>query len=196
MTVAVLLPVKPIHLAKSRLASVMTDEARERWVRDELMHTLNVLRQVSAVDHTLVISADPKVWKIANAHQVQVLEEPDVPGLNQSLQRGIDWCKAKEIDTIMIIPSDLPLLKPYCLRSSLAKLIDSPGVIVIPDRHKRGTNLMVFSPNDLITPKYGQDSYQRHMQAARDAGVKPISYRCPELSIDVDNPEDLALVTY
>jgi 2-phospho-L-lactate guanylyltransferase len=196
MTTAVLLPVKPIHLAKSRLASVMTDEARERWVRDELMHTLDVLVQVSAFDHILVISADAEVWRIARAHQVDVLEEPDVPGLNPSLLRGIEWCKAHVVDTVMILPIDLPLLKPYCLRSSLAKLIDSPGVVIVPDRHKRGTNLLVFSPNDLITPLYGEDSYQRHIRAAEEAGVEPVIYRCQDLSIDVDSPDDLALVMY
>lgn len=196
MTVAVLLPVKPIHQAKSRLSSVMTDEARERWVREEFMHTLDVLAQVSALDHIVVISADPEVWKIAKAHQTDVLQEEDVPGLNASLQRGLDWCQAHQVETVMILPIDLPLLKPYCLRSALAKLLESRGVVVVPDRHQRGTNLLVFSPVDLLTPAYGEESFQRHIAAAREAGVEPIIYRCPDLSIDVDNPDDLALVMY
>lgn len=196
MGIAVLLPVKPIHKAKSRLASVMTPEARERWVRDELMHTLNVLRQVSALDHILVLSADPEVWKIAKAHQVEIYQEPDVPGLNESVQRGIEWCKERQVDTIMILPSDLPLLKPYCLRSALAQLLTSPGAVIVPDRHERGTNLMVFTPANLIPPLYGEGSFQRHQQAAKDAGIEPNIYHCPDLSIDVDNPEDLAMVMY
>jgi 2-phospho-L-lactate guanylyltransferase len=196
MRVAALLPVKPIKQAKSRLSPVMTDEARERWVRDEFMHTLDVLRQVSAIDHILVISADPEVWRIALAHQTEILKEPDVPGLNQSLQRGIAWCNEKQLDTIMILPIDLPLLKPYCLRSALAKMVDSPSVVIVPDRHTRGTNLLAFTPIDLIQPLYGEESFASHVQAAKDAGIEPVVYRCPDLSIDVDNPDDLALVTY
>lgn len=196
MTVAVLLPVKPIRKAKSRLSSVMTDDARERWVREELIHTLHVIGQVSAINHIVVISADPEVWKIAAAHQTQVLQEPDVPGLNQSILRGIAWCQQHQADTVMILPIDLPLLKPYCLRSAIAKLIDSPGLVIVPDRHLRGTNLLVFSPADLIQPMYGENSFNRHLAAAREAGVGPVIYRCPDLSIDVDNPDDLALVTY
>ena len=196
MSTAVLLPVKPISQAKSRLSTVMTNEAREKWVRDELMHTLDVLQHVSALDHILTISADPEVWQIAEMHQSQILQEPDVPGLNESICRGLDWCSQQAVDTVMIIPIDLPLLKPYCLRSALAKLIRVPGVVLVPDRHGRGTNLMVFSPIDLIKPQYGEDSFSRHLELAKEAGVEPIIYRCPDLSIDVDNPDDLALVMY
>ncbi|MEE4195852.1 MAG: 2-phospho-L-lactate guanylyltransferase [Anaerolineae bacterium] len=196
MTIAVLLPVKPIHLAKSRLSAVMNDEARERWVREEFIHTLDVLREVAAIDHVLVISSDPEVWQIAKAHQVEVLEESDVPGLNQSVQRGIAWCQAQSVDTVMILPIDLPLLKPYCVRASLARLVEAPGMVIVPDRHRYGTNLLVFTPNDLIPPLYGENSFKRHLNAAREAGVTPTIYRCQDLSIDVDTPDDLVLVMH
>jgi len=194
MTTAALLPIKPIAQSKTRLSTVMTAEARMTWVRDEINHTLSVMKQVTALSDILVISADPEVWQMAKSHRVKILQEPDVPGLNQSIQRGLAWCHAEGHDCAIVLPIDLPLLKPYCVRSALARLIIRPGVVVVPDRHERGTNLLLWSPLDLITPAFGEDSFEKHCQAARAAGVEPIIYRCADLAIDIDSPDDLALV--
>jgi len=98
MKLAVLLPVKSLYLAKSRLSSVMNLEERETLVRSGLIHTLQELRLLDCVAYTLVISADPLVWQIARQYGVEVLQEQAVPGLNESLQAGLRMLAGRDAD--------------------------------------------------------------------------------------------------
>ena len=129
MKLAVLLPVKSLYLAKSRLSSVMNLEERETLVRSGLIHTLQELRLLDCVAYTLVISADPLVWQIARQYGVEVLQEQAVPGLNESLQAGLRMLAGRDADAVMIVPVDLPRLSKsathYCYPKSLSNTTGS-----------------------------------------------------------------------
>jgi 2-phospho-L-lactate guanylyltransferase len=193
MKLDVLLPVKPFHLAKSRLADTLSPAAREALVRDGLRHTLDVLREVQQVGHTLVISADPLVWEIALSYGVDILEEVDVPGLNESLALGLRSLQQHGAEAVMILPVDLPRLNAQNLQGKINKLV-SPGMVIVPDRHGDGTNLLLFAPPDLVPTAFGAGSFERHCALAQAAGVAPLILRCPDLGLDIDSPEDLALL--
>jgi 2-phospho-L-lactate guanylyltransferase (CobY/MobA/RfbA family) len=47
-------------------------------------------------------------------------------------------------------------------------------------------------PPGLIEVAFGENSFQKHVQAARQAGIKPAIYHTPTLAFDLDWPEDLA----
>lgn len=193
MNVDVLLPVKPFHLAKTRLAGALDAEARESLVRDGLRHTLDVLAVLHEVRHTLVISADPLVWEIAVSYGVDILEEVDVPGLNASLALGLCSLQEHGAEAVMILPVDLPRLSAERLKEKLDCLV-SPGMVIVPDRHEEGTNVLLFSPPDLMTTAFGDGSFRQHCQLAQAAGVEPVILHCPDLALDIDSPEDLALM--
>ena len=194
MKLVALLPVKPFHLAKSRLRDVLSAEERKQFVRDGLIHTLDVLKEVPEVWRILVISADPLVWEIALKHEVNVYEELDVPGLNESIACGQCWALEHEADTVMILPIDLPNLNAECLRSKMMKLDVETGMVIVPDRHLQGTNFMMCAPPDLIRTAYGEGSFEKHCALAKQAGVEPVVIYCDDLALDIDTPEDLVLM--
>ena len=194
MKLDVLLPVKPFHLAKSRLAAVLNTEARAILMRDGLRHTLEVLQAVPMVQHTLVISADPLVWEIALSYGVDILEEVAVPGLNESLALGLQSLQESGAEAVMILPVDLPRLSAERLQGKIDRLT-SPGVVIVPDRHLAGTNLLMFSPPDLMPTAFGEGSFQQHCRLAQQAGVEPVIIHCPDLALDIDSPDDLALLS-
>jgi 2-phospho-L-lactate guanylyltransferase len=72
---------------------------------------------------------------------------------------------------------------------------DPPVVIVVPDRKKEGTNALLVCPVGLIEYDYGPDSFERHCQRARQAGVRLEICELPSLALDMDVPEDLELVS-
>ena len=42
--------------------------------------------------------------------------------------------------------------------------------------------------------KFGEPSFDNHLVAARAAGLRPLVLRLPGLGLDIDDPEDLALL--
>jgi len=194
MKLVALLPVKPFHLAKSRLSKALNPEERQAFVRDGLVHTLQILQIVPEVWRTLVISADPNAWEIALKYEVDVYEELEVPGLNESVACGQQWALEQGADAVMVLPIDLPNLNVDCLQSKILKLHETPGTVIVPDRHFQGTNLLLFSPPDLINTAYGEGSFNRHCALAKQADVNPIIIHCADLALDIDSPADLKLM--
>jgi 2-phospho-L-lactate guanylyltransferase (CobY/MobA/RfbA family) len=72
-----------------------------------------------------------------------------------------------------------------------------PGLTLVPDRDRTGTNGLVVSPVDLITFSYGINSFNLHTEAARAAGAPVRIVELDGLSLDIDTPEDVrALMAY
>ena len=54
--------------------------------------------------------------------------------------------------------------------------------------------LLFVCPPDLIEFKYGQGSFEKHSKAALDAGARLEVCDLASLELDLDEPEDLALI--
>ena len=92
----------------------------------------------------------------------------------------------------MILPIDLPAVTPEALADVVAALGDAPSVVLVPDRHGRGTNVLAMTPPDAIEPCFGGDSRAAHGRAAARAGVTYVELDGP-LRLDLDTPDDLLL---
>jgi 2-phospho-L-lactate guanylyltransferase len=89
----------------------------------------------------------------------------------------------------LLVPGDCPLLSG----EEVDALLDrhgGPGVVVVPDRHRTGTNALLLAPPDAIRPAFGPGSFERHLALAPGAAVDEV----PGLLLDVDTQEDLAAV--
>ena len=64
--------------------------------------------------------------------------------------------------------------------------------MIVPDRAGTGTNALLLHPPDTFTPSFGPGSLERHMEAARGAGIRFRVERVHSLMHDVDTPDDLA----
>ena len=191
MKIWAIVPIKPFDAAKSRLSAVLTKRQRTELALDLLQNTLSILADWESLAGTLVASADPLVWKAAGQYRVEVLREPDVPGLNESLSRATLEIDRLGAEGALIIPGDLPFLD----HPALQKIIDlancSPLVAIAPDKNRQGTNAMLVSPNGAIPYCYGPDSFHKHQEAARLAHIPTYTLDLASLAIDIDLPEDL-----
>ena len=87
----------------------------------------------------------------------------------------------------------LPLVIYYAAKNDKSK--DPPVVVVAPDRRNEGTNALLVCPAGLIEYEYGPGSFQRHCQRAVDAGARLEICELPSLALDMDLPEDLAMIS-
>jgi 2-phospho-L-lactate guanylyltransferase len=65
------------------------------------------------------------------------------------------------------------------------------GCVIVPAADNRGTNAILRRPFNLIPLRFGNDSFQPHLAAARATGFEVIVRRFPGIGLDVDRPDDL-----
>ncbi|PKN90953.1 MAG: 2-phospho-L-lactate guanylyltransferase [Chloroflexi bacterium HGW-Chloroflexi-6] len=193
MSIWAIVPVKPLRLGKSRLSGVLSDDERTVLNRMFLENALDILRATTRIGQTLVVSRDPAALAIAREFGARTVLEDGTPNLNNALQRATMLARTFEVNGILILPADLPLLSQADLESFIAATGGSPSITIAPDRHKDGTNALLVSPPGLLTYAYGPNSFNKHCEMARSKGAQVNVVLNPNLALDLDTPEDLDL---
>lgn len=194
MSLWAVVPIKPLRRGKSRLSSRYTEEERMILNREMLRHTIERLQQVKGIEKILVVSRDPEALTVARKMGAQTLLESGNPGLNLALARASLLAKAYKARGIIVIPADLPLLEPDDVQEIIHRVNGKPTVVIVPDRHHEGTNVMLVAPPDVIPFDYGKGSFARHRSHAEEAGVEVQIVEKESIGLDLDWPEDLELV--
>lgn len=194
MTLWAIIPVKPLRRGKSRLAGTLSEDEREQLNQDLLEHTLSTLKDIKELEQVLVVSRDPHALTIARNHGARTVREDGQPHLNTALQRATIVAKVYATRGVLVLPADLPLLTRDDVLALLEKASQPPVVVIAPDRHGKGTNALLMSPAGLIEYDFGEDSFQRHCDRAHKAGARLEVVDLPSLGLDLDIPEDLALL--
>ncbi|HEX8690303.1 MAG TPA: 2-phospho-L-lactate guanylyltransferase [Solirubrobacterales bacterium] len=196
MRATAVLPVKRFAAAKRRLAVGVGDERRRALVGAMLEDVLEAIGQARTVERTVLVSGDPIAQEIAAAAAtaVDVVPDPADEGHVTAALAGIARAEIDGASCVVLLPGDCPLLDPRELDRLLTGV---PGeyVAVVPDRHGTGTNALVLSPPDAIEPAFGEGSRDRHVGAARAAGVPFAVEELPSLGLDLDTPADIVALT-
>ncbi|GAB4464772.1 MAG: 2-phospho-L-lactate guanylyltransferase [Anaerolineales bacterium] len=194
MTIWAIVPVKPLRRGKSRLAGTLSEEERAELNQSLLQRTLNTLKDIKELEQVLVVSRDPHALAVARQHGARTVREDGQPELNMALARATVVAQIHATRGVLILPADLPLISREDVLTLLSKAVEPPVVVIAPDRHGRGTNALLISPSGLIEYDFGENSFQRHCERARQAGARLEIVELPSLGLDLDVPEDLELV--
>jgi 2-phospho-L-lactate guanylyltransferase len=191
MGVWVIVPVKPLNQAKTRLSQVLSPEERQHLAETMLRHVLGVVQHVPQLMGTLVISRDNKALSIAREYGARTVQESGAPELNAALMRATQVISRLNGSAILILPADLPLIVQEDVQAIMRMGEDEPSVVIATDQHQDGTNALFIRPPGLIDYAYGPGSYRRHIDKAREAGAEVHVYQSERLSLDIDMPADL-----
>ena len=194
MALWAVVPVKPLRRGKSRLAEVMSVDERADLNEYLLAHTLKEISNVPEIENILVVSRDPAALSLARDLGARTVQENGSPGLNIALTRATEIAKTYETRGILVLPADIPRLSRDDIQTLLARVEDPPVVVVVPDRSRQGTNALLVCPAGLIDYQFGVGSFQKHCQQAREAGARLEICELPSMALDLDEPEDLALI--
>ncbi len=160
-----------------------------------LEDVLEAIAAARLVERTIVVSGEPAAITLAEAAGAEVLADPSDEGHSEAALLGIARAQAGGASRTVLLPGDCPLLDPREL-DSLLTAVPETYVAVVPDRHGTGTNALVLSPPNAISPAFGPGSLGRHVEAARDAGIPFAVEAVPSLALDLDTPADIiALAT-
>jgi 2-phospho-L-lactate/phosphoenolpyruvate guanylyltransferase len=191
MALWAIVPVKPLRRNKSRLAGVLSEDERTELNHRLLIHTIEALKTVPQIENILVISKDDGALSVARDHGARTVLEQSKSKLNVTLARATIVARSYSLRGVLILPADLPLLNREDINFLLQKAEDPPVVVIVPDRHRQGTNALLVSPAGIIDYEFGPGSFLRHCEHAREVGARLEICELPSLSLDIDLPEDL-----
>jgi 2-phospho-L-lactate guanylyltransferase len=194
MTYWAIVPIKPLRRSKSRLSGVLSGEERAELSRKMLVHTLNTLKEVAEIEHTLVVSRDTQALAVARHHGARTVAERGSPKLNQALVRATIVAQGYGVSGVLVLPADLPLISVDDIRLLVERAQDPPVVVIAPDRRGSGTNALLAAPPGLIEYDFGPDSFEQHVRSAEKAGARVEICEISSLGLDLDLPEDLAIL--
>lgn len=193
--VIALVPVGTLEGAKSRLGGALDAEERHDLAVRLLRRTLAATAATPGITETIVITPDDEVRAIALEEGARPIRQRS-QGLNRGLREARAEAIAAGADAILVVPIDLPLVGAAALSAILAPLAAParPVVVIVPDRHGRGTNALLVAPPDAIEFAFGGDSRAAHVDCAADADARLVELDGGPLALDLDTPEDLLLV--
>lgn len=192
MSTWTIIPVKPLHESKRRLAHLLTPDDRASLIYGFLENLLAVLGQAPSIDHILVVTADPAVATLARDRGASVLVEAAPSGLNDAVNRGVDTAMGEGATAVLVLPVDLPFIRIEDVEQLVAALagVNQPAVVICGDETEDGTNALLLSPPGNFTFRYGPASFRAHLAEARERDRRPLIEQPPGLRFDLDTESD------
>lgn len=195
-------PVKPLAEGKSRLASVLSVDERRSLARRLYERTLDVVVRSDGAAGVLVISRDWDVLALARRVGATALAEETngngsrdrEAGLNRAVVQAAGWARQQGADALLVLPADLPLLQPANVDELIRAWDGRRRSVVLAPSRTGGTNGLLLAPPDAIAPAFGPQSFSRHRAQAQAAGLHLAVVDSPVLALDVDTPEEYALL--
>lgn len=187
--VALIIAVKRLTAAKTRLAPVFSARTREDVVLAMLADTLTAASRVAALGSITVITPDEAAAATATGLGANVLTDPTPEGHPDPLNNAIaiaERAVAGEFSNFVALQGDLPALQTQELAEAIIAARQYRRSFVV-DRPGTGTAaLCAFGTT--LDPQFGPDSSARH----RRSGAIELTGAWPGLRCDVDTPADLA----
>lgn len=192
--ITAIVPVGTLEGSKSRLGDALDAEEREELAERLLSRTLAACLDAGAFSDVLVVSPDRAVLRRAAELGARTLRQRTA-GLNNGLREAREDAMAGGAQAILVLPIDLAFIGGDAIRqlTSVLAAAERPTVLVVPDRHGKGTNVLGMRPPDAIGFAFGHGSRERHRAAAAAEDADYVQLDGP-LAYDIDTPADLVMV--
>ncbi len=187
----ILVPVKNLENAKERLAPVLSRAERRALAEAMLQDVLEAVAGVNHLTRVGVVTSDPFAAALAQRHGFTIIPDPANAGESNAIAHATEHCIAGGEDSTLVIPGDIPLLRPGDVEQVLAAA-PAQGTVLVPGWDGRGSNAVFRRPANLFPLSFGNDSFPPHLRAAEATGQPCVVLRLPRIGLDVDNPADLA----
>jgi 2-phospho-L-lactate guanylyltransferase len=188
--VGVIVAVKRVTIAKTRLAPVFSPSTREKLVLAMLVDTLTAAAQVESVRSITVVTPDDDAAAAAAELGANVLPDPTPQGHPDPLNNAIAAAErvvADQIANVVVLQGDLPALQPQELSGAIAAARKHQRSFAA-DRVGTGTAAL-WAFGVALDPRFGADSAAHH----RNSGAIELTGAWPGLRCDIDTPADLAV---
>jgi 2-phospho-L-lactate guanylyltransferase len=155
-------PVKPLARAKSRLSDTADDGVRPGLALAFAQDTVAAALACPAVGDVAVVTDDARAGRELRELGAAVVADEPGGGLNAALAHGAAAVRAARPESpVAALNADLPALRPAELARALAAAAQFPRAF-LPDAAGIGTTLLTALAGRELAPAFGPDSRARH----------------------------------
>ncbi|MFJ7151719.1 2-phospho-L-lactate guanylyltransferase [Streptomyces sp. NPDC100445] len=156
------IPLKPLARAKSRLADIADDGVRPGLALAFAQDTVAAALACPAVADVAVVTDDPRAGRELAALGARIVPDAPGEGLNAALAHGAavvrEWFPRS---AVAALNADLPALRTVELSRVLESAAQFPRAF-LSDAAGLGTTLLSAAPGRELRPAFGVDSRSRH----------------------------------
>ena len=182
------IPLKPLARAKSRLSHTAGDGVRPGLALAFAQDTVAAALTCPAVRDVAVVTDDALAGRELAALGARIVPDEPRGGLNAALRHGASAVRSSRPDSALAaLNADLPALRPLELARVLDAAAEFPRAF-LPDAAALGTTLLAASAGEELRPAFGPDSRRRHHTSGA------VELRLDDVDSvrqDVDTGEDL-----
>jgi 2-phospho-L-lactate guanylyltransferase len=181
-------PLKPLAQAKSRLADTADDGLRPGLALAFAQDTVAAALACPAVRDVAVVTDDARAGRELAVLGAAIISDEPGSGLNAALAHGAQVIRsARPGSPVAALNADLPALRPPELTRVLDAATEFPRAF-LPDAAAIGTTLLAAVPGRELLPAFGIDSRARH----RASGAVELCLAAVDsVRQDVDTGDDL-----
>ncbi|MET9761691.1 2-phospho-L-lactate guanylyltransferase [Streptomyces sp. NPDC006372] len=181
-------PLKPLAQAKSRLADTADDGLRPDLALAFAQDTVAAVLACPAVRDVAVVTDDARAGRELAALGAAIVPDEPGGGLNAALAHATGVVRsARPGSPVAALNADLPALRPAELSRVLEAAAEFPRAF-LPDAAGIGTTLLAAASGRSLLPAFGTDSRARH----RASGAVELSLTgVDSVRQDVDTGDDL-----
>ncbi|GHD44060.1 2-phospho-L-lactate guanylyltransferase [Streptomyces galbus] len=182
------IPLKPLAQAKSRLADTASDGLRPGLALAFAQDTVGAALASPAVRGVVVVTDDTLAGRELAALGARIVPDTPRAGLNAALTHGAGAARAVDARcALAAVNADLPALRPHELARVLDAAAEFPRAF-LADAAGVGTTVLTAVPGRELFPAFGTDSRARHRASgARELALSGVV----SVRQDVDTGEDL-----
>ncbi|WP_432138926.1 MULTISPECIES: 2-phospho-L-lactate guanylyltransferase [unclassified Streptomyces] len=182
------IPLKPLAQAKSRLADTADEQVRPGLALAFALDTVAAALASPAVRDVAVVTDDPLAGRELAALGARIVPDAPGAGLNAALAHGAAAVRSLRPGCpVAALNADLPALRSAELTRVLGAAAEFPRAF-LADAAGVGTTFLAVSPGRELLPAFGGDSRVRH----RDSGAREIGLTgVDSVRQDVDTGDDL-----
>ncbi|MDF3145876.1 MULTISPECIES: 2-phospho-L-lactate guanylyltransferase [unclassified Streptomyces] len=182
------IPLKPLARAKSRLSDTASDGLRPGLALAFAQDTVAAALASPAVKDVAVVTNDALAGRELGALGAHIVPDEPGGGLNAALAHGVAVVRSSRPESaVAALNADLPALRPL----ELARVLDSAAEFpraFLPDAAAIGTTLLAAAPGRDLLPSFGTNSRTRH----RESGAVELDLdQVDSVRQDVDTGADL-----
>lgn len=187
---ALLIAAKELAFAKTRLGS-LPQRQRELLAQAMFRDVLAAALNFKEADCVAVITSDRALLDEARRRGAMAIDERYPRGLNAAVALATRDLIALGATALCTLLSDTPLVTSGDIAQVFAAGAAGPGVVLVPSRDARGTNIILRRPPALIPTRFGQRSLALHRSECERLRVPCEVLHLAGPAMDLDELRDL-----
>ncbi len=163
----------------------MTSDERDTVMRALVKRVISAGNNTSSISEIILVSNDEQV--VSFAEQQSVVAFKSDRELNHALHECTETISS---DAIIVAHGDLAHITSF---DTILSYLTTCNVVIAPDRHREGTNIIAHKKHTSFHYQFGNDSLRRHITQCIGSRYAYVLVQRAQYEFDVDTPEDFLL---